>query len=122
MFMPRGWMTMLAAQSNYIMTPGVSDSEAYITAPCFIINSLTTVGFINVAANTKYENIFAVIIMMIGALMHATILHEFTELHNMPKQLKQRMQDYFSLSSQSITKLITLRSSLTTLSSEVIFA
>ena len=41
------------------MTPSVSDSEAYITAPCFIINSLTTVGFINVAANTKYENIFA---------------------------------------------------------------
>ena len=57
--------------------------------------------------------------MMIGALMHATIfghvtnivhrsfarrseydskwsdLKQFTELHNMPKQLKQRMQDYF---------------------------
>ena len=56
---------------------------------------------------------------MIGALMHATIfghvtnivhrsfarrseydskwsdLKQFTELHNMPKQLKQRMQDYF---------------------------
>ena len=57
--------------------------------------------------------------MMIGALMHATIfghvtnivhrsfarrseydskwsdLKQFTEVHNMPKQLKQRMQDYF---------------------------
>ena len=57
--------------------------------------------------------------MMVGALMHATIfghvtnivqrsyarrseynskwsdLKQFTEVHNVPKQLKQRMQDYF---------------------------
>ena len=67
----------------------------------------------------QYEKIFAVIIMMVGALMHATIfghvtnivqrsyarrseytskwsdLKQFTEVHNVPKQLKQRMQDYF---------------------------
>ena len=71
------------------------------------------------AANTKYEKIFSIVIMMVGALMHATIfghvtnqlqrmysrkqeynskwgdLKEFTTVHAVPKALKQKMQDYF---------------------------
>ena len=49
----RGWMSVLAAQSNYNDTRCVPDSEAYITALYFTTTSLTTVGFGNVAANTK---------------------------------------------------------------------
>ena len=95
------------------------DSDAYITALYFTCTSLTTVGFGNVAANTKYEKIFSIVIMMVGALMHATIfghvtnqlqrmysrkqeynskwgdLKEFTTVHAVPKALKQKMQDYF---------------------------
>jgi hypothetical protein len=36
-------------------------SEAYVTA-----TSLTTVGFGNVSANTTWEKIFSVVIMLIG--------------------------------------------------------
>ena len=70
-------------------------------------------------ANTKYEKIFSIVIMMVGALMQATIfghvtnqlqrmysrkqeynskwgdLKEFTTVHAVPKALKQKMQDYF---------------------------
>ena len=97
----------------------IQDSDAYITALYFTCTSLTTVGFGNVAANTKYEKIFSIVIMMVGALMHATIfghvtnqlqrmysrkqeynskwgdLKEFTTVHAVPKALKQKMQDYF---------------------------
>ena len=97
----------------------MQDSDAYITALYFTCTSLTTVGFGNVAANTKYEKIFSIVIMMVGALMHATIfghvtnqlqrmysrkqeynskwgdLKEFTTVHAVPKALKQKMQDYF---------------------------
>ena len=97
----------------------LQNSDAYITALYFTCTSLTTVGFGNVAANTKYEKIFSIVIMMVGALMHATIfghvtnqlqrmysrkqeynskwgdLKEFTTVHAVPKALKQKMQDYF---------------------------
>ena len=46
-------MSMLAAQGNHNDTRCVPDSEAYITALYFTTTSLTTVGFGNVAANTK---------------------------------------------------------------------
>ena len=59
------------------------DSDAYITALYFTCTSLTTVGFGNVAANTKYEKIFSIVIMMVGALMHATIFQ---------RQILQRLQ------------------------------
>ena len=114
-----GWMTLLAHQHNFNDTRCVPDGDAYITALYFTCTSLTTVGFGNVSANTKYEKIFSIIIMMVGALMHATIfghvtnllqrmyarrseynskwsdLKEFTVVHSLPKQLKQKMQDYF---------------------------
>ena len=114
-------MSLLADQHNFNDTLCVPDDYAYITALYFTCTSLTTVGFGNVSANTKYEKIFSIIIMMVGALMHATIfghvtnilqrvyarrsgynskckwsdLKEFTVVHSVPKQLKQKMQDYF---------------------------
>ena len=105
--------------SNLLFSWNIQDSDAYITALYFTCTSLTTVGFGNVAANTKYEKIFSIVIMMVGALMHATIfghvtnqlqrmysrkqeynskwgdLKEFTTVHAVPKALKQKMQDYF---------------------------
>ena len=41
-------------------------SEAYITAVYYSCTSLTTVGFGNVSANTTWEKIFSVVIMLIG--------------------------------------------------------
>lgn len=40
--------------------------EAYITALYFTVSSLTSVGFGNVSANTFYEKVFAVFMMLIG--------------------------------------------------------
>jgi len=44
----------------------VPHSEAYITALYYSCTSLTTVGFGNVSANTTWEKIFSVVIMLIG--------------------------------------------------------
>ena len=114
-----GWMSLLAHQYSYNDTRCVPDGDAYITALYFTCTSLTTVGFGNVSANTKGEKIFSIIIMIVGALFHASIfghvtnlvqrmyarkseyntkwsdLKEFTAVHSVPKQLKQKMQDYF---------------------------
>ena len=73
----------------------------------------------NVSANTRVEKIFSVVIMLIGALMHASIfghvtalvqrmyarkseyqtklrdLNDFVMLHSVPKPLKRKMQEYF---------------------------
>ena len=114
-----GWMSLLANQHSFNDTRCVPDGDAYITALYFTCTSLTTVGFGNVSANTKGEKIFSIIIMIVGALFHASIfghvtnlvqrmyarkseyntkwsdLKEFTAVHSVPKQLKQKMQDYF---------------------------
>ena len=44
----------------------VPHKEAYVTALYYTCTSLTTVGFGNVSANTVYEKIFSVVIMLIG--------------------------------------------------------
>lgn len=115
-----GWLNLLAQRLNLPNGSCVTHSDAYITALYFCCTSLTTVGFGNVSANTWWEKFFSVIIMLIGALMHATIfgnvtalvarlygarkslyqtkwkdLKDFSVLHAVPKNLKQRMQDYF---------------------------
>ena len=88
--------------------------DAYTTALYFTSSSLTTIGFGNVSGNTREEKIFSIIIMFIGALMHATIfgnvasiisrmyakrqaydqkvidLEKFVNVHKLPKHLKQR--------------------------------
>ena len=44
----------------------VSYQDAYVTALYYSCTSLTTVGFGNVSANTKWEKVFSVVIMLIG--------------------------------------------------------
>ena len=116
-----GWLNLLARGRLGLPNGScVPNFEAYVTALYYSCTSLTTVGFGNVSANTNGEKIFSVVIMLIGAFMHATIfgnvtvqiqrlygarksqyqtkwrdLKDFSILHSVPKQLKQRMQDYF---------------------------
>ncbi|XP_061413592.1 potassium voltage-gated channel subfamily H member 8-like isoform X2 [Lethenteron reissneri] len=98
---------------------GPSTRSAYIASLYFALSSLTSVGFGNVSANTDAEKIFSVCAMLIGALMHAVVfgnvtaiiqrmysrrsqyhtrtkdLKDFIRVHRLPKQLKQRMLEYF---------------------------
>ncbi|XP_028991163.1 potassium voltage-gated channel subfamily H member 4-like [Betta splendens] len=93
--------------------------STYITALYFTLTSLTSVGFGNVCANTDAEKIFSICTMLIGALMHGLVfgnvtaiiqrmysrrsyyhtrmkdLKEFTRVHCLPQQLKQRMLEYY---------------------------
>lgn len=113
-----GWLHNLAERLK-ISVNNVTKSESYITALYFTCSSLTSVGFGNVSANTSTEKIFSICTMLIGALMHAVVfgnvtaiiqrmysrrslyqtkwrdLKDFLKLHQIPKELKQRMQDYF---------------------------
>lgn len=49
-----------------IPVTNITQGEAYVTALYFTFSSLTSVGFGNVSANTSYEKIFCVIMMLIG--------------------------------------------------------
>ncbi|XP_055314848.1 potassium voltage-gated channel subfamily H member 8 isoform X2 [Sitodiplosis mosellana] len=113
-----GWMHTLAERLK-IPVSNITHSEAYVTALYYTFTSLTSVGFGNVSANTKTEKVFTIVMMLIGALMHAVVfgnvtaiiqrmyarrsqyhskwrdLKDFVVLHQMPNELKQRMQDYF---------------------------
>ncbi|XP_049867041.1 potassium voltage-gated channel subfamily H member 8-like isoform X9 [Pectinophora gossypiella] len=113
-----GWINNLADRLK-VPIPNISHSESYVTALYFTCSSLTSVGFGNVAANTVPEKIFSILVMLIGALMHAVVfgnvtaiiqrmysrrsmyqskwrdLKDFLSINQVPKELKQRMQDYF---------------------------
>ncbi|XP_011267428.1 potassium voltage-gated channel subfamily H member 8 [Camponotus floridanus] len=113
-----GWLHTLAERLK-ISVQNVTHTESYITALYFTCSSLTSVGFGNVSANTFSEKFFSICTMLIGALMHAVVfgnvtaiiqrmysrrslyqtklrdLKDFLVLHQIPEELKQRMQDYF---------------------------
>lgn len=65
MFPFPGWMHSLAERFK-VPVSNITHGEAYITALYFTFSSLTSVGFGNVSANTSYEKIFCVIMMLIG--------------------------------------------------------
>ncbi|XP_078274038.1 voltage-gated delayed rectifier potassium channel KCNH8 isoform X1 [Rhinoraja longicauda] len=119
-----GWLHELGKRletpyygNNTMGGPGIR--SAYIAALYFTLSSLTSVGFGNVSANTEAEKIFSICTMLIGALMHALVfgnvtaiiqrmysrwslyhhrikdLKDFIRVHHLPKQLKQRMLEYF---------------------------
>ncbi|XP_060527733.1 potassium voltage-gated channel subfamily H member 8 isoform X2 [Cylas formicarius] len=114
-----GWIRALADRLKINDVANVSNTDAYVTALYFTCSSLTSVGFGNVSANTTNEKIFSICVMLIGALMHALVfgnvtaiiqrmysrrslytmkwrdLKDFFTLHQIPKELKNRMQDYF---------------------------
>ncbi|CAH8533290.1 unnamed protein product [Dicrocoelium dendriticum] len=107
-------MSTLLNQSD-----GLTQRAIYVSSLYFATTSLTSVGFGNVSPNTVNEKVFSIIAMLIGALMHAAVfgnvttliqrmyarrsayqtrnqdLKDFTRAHHIPKQLKQRMLEFF---------------------------
>ncbi|XP_050407025.1 potassium voltage-gated channel protein eag [Patella vulgata] len=99
----------------------------YLTSLYFTLSCMTGVGFGNVAANTKAEKLFSVFMMIVGALLYATIfsnvttifqqfyasfaryhdmlnsVREFMKLHDVPKSLSERVMDYI-VSTWAISK------------------
>lgn len=65
-FLISGWLNLLAKRMGLPNGRCVPHSEAYVTALYYSCTSLTTVGFGNVSANTTWEKIFSVVIMLIG--------------------------------------------------------
>jgi len=104
---------------NFTAGYGPDEGSAYVTALYFTLTSMTTVGFGNVAANTNSEKVFAVVTMLIGALMHAAIfgnvaaiiqklyanrvryhsraneIKQFIRVHRIEQDLANRLEDYF---------------------------
>ncbi|XP_076334897.1 potassium voltage-gated channel protein eag-like isoform X2 [Tachypleus tridentatus] len=90
----------------------------YVTALYYTMTCMTSVGFGNVAAETDNEKAFTICMMIIGALLYATIfghvttiiqqmtsvtaryhdilnnVREFMKLHEVPKGLSERVMDY----------------------------
>ncbi|XP_071347730.1 voltage-gated inwardly rectifying potassium channel KCNH6-like isoform X2 [Trachinotus anak] len=119
-----GWLDTLGGQlgkpyNDSIIESGPSIRDKYVTALYFTFSSLTSVGFGNVSPNTNSEKIFSICVMLIGALMYASIfgnvsaiiqrlysgtaryhaqmmkVREFIRFHQIPNPLKQRLEEYF---------------------------
>ncbi|KAK6642217.1 hypothetical protein RUM44_013940 [Polyplax serrata] len=117
--------------SNKSGTPelidGPSKKTTYVTALYFTMTCMTSVGFGNVAAETDNEKIFTICMMIIAALLYATIfghvttiiqqmtsatakyhdmlnnVREFMKLNEVPKALSERVMDYV-VSTWAMTK------------------
>ncbi|XP_073254491.1 voltage-gated inwardly rectifying potassium channel KCNH6-like [Porites lutea] len=118
-----GWLSYLAGeiskpinQSN--PTSGPSLNTRYITSLYFTLSSLTSVGFGNIAPSTDSEKVFAIIVMIIGALMYASIfgnltviiqrlylqssrqkeelllIREFVNFYKIPRALKENLENH----------------------------
>ncbi|XP_054451977.1 potassium voltage-gated channel subfamily H member 6-like [Anoplopoma fimbria] len=119
-----GWLDNLGEQlgrpyNDSIIGSGPSIRDKYVTALYFTFSSLTSVGFGNVSPNTNSEKIFSICVMLIGALMYASIfgnvsaiiqrlysgtaryhtqmmrVREFIRFHQIPNPLRQRLEEYF---------------------------
>ncbi|XP_056599168.1 potassium voltage-gated channel subfamily H member 2a [Triplophysa dalaica] len=119
-----GWLNSLGDQLGKpydvnISGSGPSIKDKYVTALYFTFSSLTSVGFGNVSPNTNSEKIFSICVMLIGALMYASIfgnvsaiiqrlysgtaryhtqmlrVREFIRFHQIPNPLRQRLEEYF---------------------------
>ncbi|KAM6989181.1 voltage-gated inwardly rectifying potassium channel KCNH2-like [Tautogolabrus adspersus] len=119
-----GWLATLGGHlgkpyNESIIGSGPSIRDKYVTALYFTFSSLTSVGFGNVSPNTNSEKIFSICVMLIGALMYASIfgnvsaiiqrlysgtaryhaqmmrVREFIRFHQIPNPLRQRLEEYF---------------------------
>ncbi|KAM9350011.1 voltage-gated inwardly rectifying potassium channel KCNH6-like [Symphorus nematophorus] len=119
-----GWLDTLADElgkpyNDSVIGSGPSIRDKYVTALYFTFSSLTSVGFGNVSPNTNSEKIFSICVMLIGALMYASIfgnvsaiiqrlysgtaryhaqmmrVREFIRFHQIPNPLRQRLEEYF---------------------------
>nr|XP_006816401.1 PREDICTED: potassium voltage-gated channel subfamily H member 8-like [Saccoglossus kowalevskii] len=114
-----GWIHDLVHDLNLHWPNATNVDDLYITSLYYTLSTITSVGFGNVSADTNNEKIFTIVIMLIGALMHAVIfgnvtaiiqrmysrralyqarerdLKDFTRSQNIPKPLKRRIMEYF---------------------------
>ncbi|XP_047676223.1 potassium voltage-gated channel subfamily H member 2a [Tachysurus fulvidraco] len=119
-----GWLDSLGEQlgkpyNDTVPASGPTIKDKYVTALYFTFSSLTSVGFGNVSPNTNPEKIFSICVMLIGALMYASIfgnvsaiiqrlysgtaryhtqmlrVREFIRFHQIPNPLRQRLEEYF---------------------------
>ncbi|XP_025831217.1 potassium voltage-gated channel protein eag isoform X2 [Agrilus planipennis] len=113
--------------SSPVLINGPERKTMYVTALYFTMTCMTSVGFGNVAAETDNERIFTICMMIIAALLYATIfghvttiiqqmtsatakyhdmlnnVREFMKLHEVPKALSERVMDYV-VSTWAMTK------------------
>ena len=64
-----GWLELQAMETGVPVVNGTvmtENSSKYIASLYFVLSSLTSVGFGNVSANTEYEQIFMIIVMLLG--------------------------------------------------------
>ncbi|UYV74710.1 KCNH5, partial [Cordylochernes scorpioides] len=115
----RGFNFTLDAASHKVeLVGGPARGTMYVTALYYTMTCMTSVGFGNVAAETDNEKAFTICMMIIGALLYATIfghvttiiqqmtsatakyhemlnnVREFMKLHEVPKALSERVMDY----------------------------
>ena len=74
------YYTETNAQNFTLKKLGPTIRSRYVTSLYFTLSSLTSVGFGNVSANTDTEKIFSVLVMLIGALMHAVVFGNVTAI------------------------------------------
>ncbi|XP_057312760.1 potassium voltage-gated channel unc-103-like isoform X3 [Hydractinia symbiolongicarpus] len=99
-------------------TISMTQSERYVASLYFVVSSLTSVGFGNIAATTETEQIFSIIVMLLGALMYACIfgnmvaivqrlyskastfhaniqtVREFLKFYKIPEELRSSINNY----------------------------
>ncbi|XP_066919180.1 potassium voltage-gated channel subfamily H member 2-like isoform X3 [Clytia hemisphaerica] len=107
--------TLSRLSSNVIR---MTQSQRYIASMYYIVSSLTSVGFGNIAATTELEQMFSIITMLLGALMYACIfgnmvaivqrlyskastfhtqmntIREFMKFYKIPEELRQSINNY----------------------------
>ncbi|XP_071043422.1 potassium voltage-gated channel protein eag-like isoform X4 [Parasteatoda tepidariorum] len=112
------YKTSSSNNNSHELTKGPLRGTMYVTALYYTMTCMTSVGFGNVAAETDNEKAFTICMMIIGALLYATIfghvttiiqqmtsvtaryhemlnnVREFMKLHEVPKALSERVMDY----------------------------
>ncbi|XP_070579996.1 voltage-gated inwardly rectifying potassium channel KCNH2-like isoform X2 [Ptychodera flava] len=118
-----GWLGKLADSTAEFYkngsTSGPSITNKYVSSLYFVLTTLTTVGFGNIAPTTDAEKLFSILTMLVGSLMYASIfgnvtaiierlyrgmaryqeevglVKEFIRFHQIPSPLRQRLKEYF---------------------------
>ncbi|CBY34480.1 unnamed protein product [Oikopleura dioica] len=101
-----------------VLTYGPSHLDAYLAALYFVMSSLTSVGFGNIAPYSPYEQSFSVVVLIFGALLYAMIfgnvttiisqiyadmnryhdslnsVREFARFNSVPQNIEARIMDF----------------------------
>ena len=100
------------------VTQGPTHLDAYLAALYFVMSSLTSVGFGNIAPYSPYEQSFSVVVLIFGALLYAMIfgnvttiisqiyadmnryhdslnsVREFARFNSVPQNIEARIMDF----------------------------